>query len=536
MKKISEQRKKWVERTIANKRTYKLYLYNRFFVFLLLGIAQLLGYVCLLYLFADNARVGVAVQFAISVLSLFVVLVLINKNERPSVKLSWILLILLLPIVGVPSYIIYGEGKPTRKMNKKIERSKAENDETFRSVYGETELISPENRGEGVCRYLTEYGKFPLYRTGALTYYKSGEEVFPAILEALQSAKEFILLDYFIIESGKFWNSILKILLEKATVGVRVRIIYDNFGCLTTLPPDYDKYLEGLHENIRCMTFNKLLPIFSLRMNNRNHRKILVIDGKISFTGGINLADEYIGEKKKYGYWKDSALRMQGDAVNVFTKMFFDMWNAFRIDKEELKNYLKPLKDRGRYALNDEKALYLQPYDDSPLDGISVGETVYLDIINRARGYVYIFTPYLILDDSMRMALRLAATRGVDVRIVTPGVPDKRTTYRLTRANYAELMRAGVKIYEYTPGFIHAKSIVCDDECAVVGTINFDYRSLYHHFENAVYFANCEEVFALKRDCEETFAISKLCENGYPKRTVFGRFFDAVLRVFETLF
>ena len=537
MKKLGERRKKWVERTVANNRNYKAYLYNRFILFLLLIIAQLAGFVWLLYLFAYHTSVGVIVQLTVSALALVVVLRLISKNDRPSMKLSWAVLILVLPIVGVPSYILFGEGAPTRKMNEKITRSKQVNEKAFQEVYGETEIAQPAIRTEGVCHFLTKYGKFPLYRSGQVNYYKNGESAFPVMLEELEKAEKFILLDYFIIAHGKFWNSILEILLKKATLGVQIRIIYDDFGCMMTLPPDYDKYLESLHGNIRCMTFNTLMPIFSLRMNNRDHRKIMVVDGKVAFTGGINLADEYIAEKERFGYWKDSVLRVQGDAVNSFTKMFFDLWNAFRKDKEDLKKYLQPKqKNGGRYALAEEKGLYLQPYDDSPLDQVSVGETVYLDIINRAQKYVYIFTPYLILDDQMRTALVLAATRGVDVRIVTPGTPDKKTVYRLTRANYSVLMRAGVQIYEYTPGFIHAKSIVCDDECAVVGTINFDYRSLYHHFENAVYFADCEAVAAVKRDCEETFAVSRLCEKGYPKRTIVGRLIDAVLRVFETLF
>ena len=218
-------------------------------------------------------------------------------------------------------------------------------------------------------------------------------------------------------------------------------------------------------------------------------------------------------------------------------KMFFYIWNAFYKTKEDIGGYL-PIEtgnDGGRYALNDKK-ICIQPYDDSPFDRVSVGETVYLDIINRASKYVYIFTPYLVLDDSLRSALCLAALRGVDVRIVTPAIPDKKTIFRLTRANYGILLKAGVKIYEYTPGFIHAKSMVSDDECAVVGTINFDYRSLYLHFENAVYFSGCEAVMAVKKDCEETFAVSKNCTLENTKRNLFGRVIDSLLRVFETLF
>jgi cardiolipin synthase len=276
------------------------------------------------------------------------------------------------------------------------------------------------------------------------------------------------------------------------------------------------------------MAFNQITPLIAVRMNNRDHRKIIVVDGKTAFTGGINLADEYINEKRRFGYWKDSGVQITGNAVNSFTGMFFYLWNAFRKDKADVCRYLTAPK-------KVDEGIRIQPYDDSPLDKMSVGESVYVDMIHRAARSVWIFTPYLLLDDYMRAALCMAAMRGVDVRIVTPGIPDKKTTYRLTRANYAVLMRAGVKIYEYTPGFIHAKSMLCDGEYAVVGTINLDYRSLYLHFENAVYFSGCGAVADLKKDCEETFAVSKLCTLNDPKRTLLGRWVDAVLRLFETL-
>ena len=279
------------------------------------------------------------------------------------------------------------------------------------------------------------------------------------------------------------------------------------------------------------MTFNDVVPIFAVRMNNRDHRKIMVVDGKIAFTGGINIADEYINEKARFGYWKDSAVKVTGSAVRSFVDMFFYIWNAFRADGEDVTKYLPPPKENKR-----RDGCIVQPFDDSPLDKTSVSEMVYADMIQRARRYVYVFTPYLVLDDFLRTELLMAAARGVDVRIVVPGVPDKRAIYRVTRANYPSLMAAGIKIYEYTPGFIHAKSMVCDDEYAVVGTVNFDYRSLYFHFENAVYFTERTAVAAVKRDAEETFAVSKLCTPENTKRSAIGRLTDSLLRVFETLF
>ena len=534
-KKISKRKKRWIERTVNNDRRYKLALYNRFYIYALLVLLQLAGWGVFLYLLTYNSSVAFAVQTAMGILALVSSLYILNKEEGGSARLSWILVILLAPVFGVPLYLTCAEGRPTRHMKRKIDRTKAQIAQAAQEVLGIVEPSLPLSREQGVSYRLQKQAGYPAYTDGEVTYYESGEEMFPDMKKALLSAKKFILVEYFIIAHGKMWNEMLKILLEKAEEGVQVRILYDDFGCMTTLPPDYDKYLETLHKNVRALSFNSVIPVFTVRMNNRDHRKLLVVDGKVGFTGGINLADEYIGEKRRFGYWKDSGVRITGGAVNSFTQMFFGLWNAFRRDKEEVKPYLVPSPKKDMVPSKEGEGVVIQPYDDSPLDGVSVGEFVYVDMIERAQKSLYIFTPYLILDDLTRGALCRAALRGVDVRIVTPSIPDKKTVYRLTRANYGILMKAGVKIYEYTPGFIHAKSMVCDEKYAVVGTINLDYRSLYLHFENAVYFAGCPAVEALVRDCEDTFALSKLCTKENTKRGVFGRLFDAVLRVFETL-
>ena len=510
MKKLSERKKKWIERTVANDRSYKLFLYNRMYTFALLVLVQCVGWGLLLYLFVYNSAIAFALQITVGLLALIFILHIINKYDRPSSKMNWVLIILLAPVFGVPLYIVCGEGRPTREMKKKIEQAKQECDRQVQAFLQESETPTKDGENSGLSYYLTKYAAYPDFHDGEIAYYESGEKMFPVMKEELEKAEKFILLEYFIIAHGKMWGEILKILLKKAEEGVQVRVLYDDFGCITTLPPRYDKYLETLHENIRCLSFNNVVPLFALRMNNRDHRKLLVIDGKTAFTGGINLADEYIAEKRRFGYWKDSGVRITGNAVNSFTKMFFYIWNAFYKTKEDVQKYLNFDFNADMVCANNQKQI-IQPYDDSPLDSMSVGEEVYLDIINRASKYVYIFTPYLILDDSMRVALCRAALRGVDVRIVTPAIPDKKTVYRLTRANYHILMKAGVRIYEYTPGFIHAKSMLSDDERAVVGTINLDYRSLYLHFENAVYFSNCSAIADLKRDCEETFAASRIC-------------------------
>ncbi len=536
MRKISERKKKWIERTVSNDRSYKRFLYNRFYLFAFLVLIQLIGIGFLLYLFAYNSRAAFIVQLVVGILAGIIVLYIINKSDRPNSKMNWILLIVILPVFGVPLYLFCGEGRPTWNMKRKMDKYGKRNEKRIAEVTEKQSLPTPTERLSGTEYYLSVFAGFPSSHEGGVTYYDSGEKMFPAIKEDLLKAKKFILLEYFIVAHGKMWGDILKILLQKAGEGVQIRIIYDDFGCMTTLPPKYDRYLQSLHENIRVMAFNEVVPMFAVRMNNRDHRKILVVDGNVAFTGGINLADEYIGEKTRFGYWKDTGVRIEGGAARSFICMFFNVWNAFRKDKEDVGEYLLNSLNADLPPSDGEKKLVIQPYADSPLDRKSVGESVYVDMINRAVRYVYIFTPYLLPDDVIRAALCRAAERGVDVRIVTPGIPDKKTVYRLTRANYGILLKSGVKIYEYTPGFVHAKSLVCDDESAVVGTINFDYRSLYLHFEDAVYFSGCQAVLDVRRDCEETFALSRQCTKENTKRGVFGSLFDSILRVFETLF
>lgn len=521
MKNLSQKRKEWIERTVENDRSYKAVVYNRFILCALLVLAQIILYFWLL--FSTSQQSGWVVQLIFAIISVLVFLHLISHHKNPSTRLNWIILILIAPLVGGAMYILYGEGRPTKKMHEKMQAVKAEIYPMLKNSKNTATLTGT------ISDYLQTQAGYPAYTNGEISYYGEGADLYQEMLTALKSAKKFILLEYFIVSGGKMWKEMLQVLLEKAEQGVQIRMLYDDFGSILCLPPDYDKYMESLHPNIQCHAFNKVYPIFSIRLNNRDHRKILVVDGKTAFTGGLNLADEYIGQKIRFGHWKDSGVKLTGEAVNAFTAMFFAHWNTFRKTGEDATPYLIPSVEKPR---NEG---IIQPYDDSPLDNVSVGETVYQDMINRAQKYVYIFTPYLILDDFMRSALMDAALRGVDVRVVTPAIPDKKTVYRLTRANYQPLMEAGVKIYEYSPGFIHAKSMLCDDERAVVGSINLDYRSLYLHFENAVYFTDEAAIAALKKDCKNTFAVSKLCEPGYPKRTVFGRIFDSLLRLFETL-
>lgn len=322
--------------------------------------------------------------------------------------------------------------------------------------------------------------------------------MFERLLQELKKAERYIFLEYFIIEKGVMWDSILEILVEKAKQGVDVRVIYDDVGCLLTLPYNYDKQLSKM--GIKCCVFNPFVPILSSHMNNRDHRKITVIDGCTAFTGGINLADEYINGYEKHGHWKDSAVMIKGDAVWSFAVMFLSLWNYQRKTEEDYEKF-RPL------AIETEKFAplgYVQPFTDSPLDDESISETVYLNLISNAKRYVFINTPYLILDSEMTIALCSAAKRSVDVRIITPHVPDKWFVHSVTRANYEVLVESGVKIYEYIPGFNHAKSFAIDDEFGVVGTINLDYRSLYLHFECGVWLYQTKSILEVKEDFMKT--------------------------------
>ena len=337
-------------------------------------------------------------------------------------------------------------------------------------------------------------------------------------------------MEYFIIDEGVMWNSILEILEEKAKEGVDVRVIYDDMGCIRTLPKKYYKILES--KGIKAIAFNKFVPLLSVVMNNRDHRKITVIDGEVGFIGGINLADEYINEKVRFGHWKDASMVMEGQAVWNLTVMFLQLWN---FNKEKAEDYEK-FRAIKSYETNIESDGYVQPYGDSPLDGETVGEYVYLNIINKARDYVYINTPYLIIDNELVTALTLAAKSGVDVRIVTPHIEDKWYVHMVTRAYYTQLIECGVKIYEYVPGFIHSKTFVCDDEIGVVGTINMDYRSLYLHFECGVWLYKTKSVFEIKEDFLKTLEV---CENitlDQCKNIKWSnRVLRAILRVFAPL-
>ncbi|MCR4879431.1 MAG: phosphatidylserine/phosphatidylglycerophosphate/cardiolipin synthase family protein, partial [Bacilli bacterium] len=355
----------------------------------------------------------------------------------------------------------------------------------------------------------------------------------PVMLEKLKSAKHYIFMEYFIIDPGKFWDSILEVLLQKVKEGVEVRLIYDDLGCFSTLPEDYDKYLNG--KGIKCLRYSPLKPIIDIRMNNRDHRKIMVIDGHTGFTGGINIADEYINEIMRFGKWKDNAIMLEGDGVFGLTNLFLSTW--VRITGEETPNFKDYLPARYAIEVPSFKANgYVSVYGSIPYTYETVGLNVYEMLCYEARERLDIATPYLILNKEMESAICNAAKRGVRVRLLTPHIPDKKTVFELTRANYRMLLRSGVEIYEYSPGFVHAKMFLVDDRIATVGTINLDYRSLFLHSENGCLLYNTESIKDIANDFDETFKVSEQFElkkyNATPLRK---KIFRLILQVFAPL-
>lgn len=443
------------------------------------------------------------------VISALLFLSLINSNMNPSYKIAWIIPIMLFPAFGWVFYIIFSGNRFTKVGSKNSVKYYLKNISDFPSIIEQNKSIMKNLKNENIvafrqAKYLKDFGLSYIYINKESKYFELGQAYFEALLEELEKAEKFIFMEYFIIEEGQMWNSILEILKRKAKQGVEVRIIYDDFGCMMTLPKNYNKQLEEY--GIKCSIFNPANPIFTVIYNNRTHRKITVIDGKVAFTGGLNLADEYINKVEKFGYWKDTGILIKGEGVWSFTTMFLNIWN-FLIKSDEDYSLYKCNEFKEYENLSDG---YVIPFSDSPLDKEIVSSNVYIALINNATKYVYITTPYLIIDHEMTSALCYAAKRGIDVRIITPHIPDKRVVFEVTRSNYPILIEAGVKIYEYLPGFMHAKSFVVDDLYSVIGTINLDYRSLFLHFECGIWIYNSKTIFDIKKDFLSTIEECKL--------------------------
>ncbi|MCL1949950.1 MAG: cardiolipin synthase [Turicibacter sp.] len=464
---------------------------------------------------------------ASTLLSLILVILILNNRVSPAYKISWIVLLMLSPFFGGLFYFLFSSDQTKKKFLREMQPITQKMSQFLRSNAKPLhDLNGIDGAAANQAKYLMGNAHCPVYNNTEVTYFKLGELKFQQLLKELRLAKRFIFMEYFIIEEGHMWGEILKVLKEKAAQGVDVRLIYDDFGTLLLLPDGYKEQLKDW--GIKTQVFNPFTPLFSLRMNNRDHRKITVIDGHTAFNGGVNLADEYINHVSRFGHWKDTAIMLKGEAVWSFTVMFLTMWDYLEPSQDNFLDYMPQVPDTA----NIQEEGFILPYTDSPLDGEFVGESVYLNLIWNAKDYIYITTPYLVLDSEMINALTLAAKRGVDVRIITPKIGDKWYVHAMTRANYRYLLEDGVKIYEYTPGFIHAKMFVVDDLYGVIGTINLDYRSLYLHYECATWMYKTKAVMEMKEDIQQTLALSEeITLTSYHKTPTREKFLFLILRI-----
>ena len=465
---------------------------------ILIDVVSLQGELVLIYFIAGAFAAGL------------ICAVHIFSTSTPDVyKLSWLFLVLTIPVGGVLLYVFFANKTTNWKQRKMLNRFRRPIEHEPMPEAVEKALTAHNPEAASIAGYLElKSGGGPHQRT-SVKFFPIVDDAFEPILEELRKAKHYVFLEFFIVSHGKMWDTMLEILKEKAAAGVDVRLIYDDVGSLGTLPMNYPKELEGY--GIRAVKFNPFRAFLDIRMNNRDHRKILVIDGHTCFSGGFNIADEYINAEVRFGHWKDNAILIKGEGVANFTNMFLATWIAVTRDENEFANLAKNkrelyapsvyIDEAGGFPKNDG---FVQPYGDLPFDAEAVGERVYLDLINDAREYLYMTTPYLIIDNDVKNALIHAAHRGVDVRLLTPHIPDKPTVFSLTRSFYGPLMKAGVKVYEYTPGFVHEKTFICDGRMATVGTINLDYRSLYLHLECGTFMVGCSCIKDMEKDYLET--------------------------------
>lgn len=470
-------------------------LTNRLFITGILVLLQIAVLVMILYRLSEYSAM---LNMAMSALSLVIVLHIAVNDDNPTFKITWIIPILLLPIFGWAIYLILGRRKYTKKLTARFR----ENENYFNTqIIQNMEIFAQlPPLPSKLFSYINNVTHMCVFSDTDTLYFPKGDDFFYTYLIELKKAEKFIFIEYFIIEDGKMWREILKILRDKANNGVEIRIMYDDFGTANTLPKNYRNTLESY--GFKVAVFNPLRAAIDTVLNYRDHRKITVIDGVTAFTGGLNLADEYINKKVRFGYWKDCAIMLNGGAVNSMTLLFLKLWNfSLGTISDNSEMYLQKTENKG--------VGFISCFDDGPMDNDLTAEFAYMSVINAATQYVYIITPYLILDNELLTSLKLSAKSGVDVRIITPGIPDKKTVNSVTKANYPALIGSGVRIYEYTPGFIHSKILVADDQFAITGTANFDFRSFYMHYENCVLMYKTEAVAQIKLDFTDTLSYSK---------------------------
>lgn len=496
------------------------------FVFVGLSVLFQLGWLVLTIQVLNESYPWV--EMVTRILSVIVILQMNSKHSNAAFKMPWIMLILALPVMGLSLYlmlVIFGDmgntGKRMRAIRAGIRCRMPDNKEVSEK------LMQQELPSAALCRYLAEYAECPVYANTAVRYYGQTADAFSSMKEDLEKAESFIFLEYFIVSADTSFSELCEILIRKAEQGVDVRLMYDDMGSVGVNMFFAKKLADA---GIHCLIFNPAMPVLNLFMNHRDHRKMTIIDGKVGYTGGYNLADEYFDRRHPYGKWKDSGVRLEGQAVQSLTAVFLEMWNTCARSKEPADRFLQI-----SHKVPETEG-FVQPYEDNPLGGERVAESVYLNLIYSAQKTLYITTPYLIITDEMTNALALAAKRGVDVRIITPGIPDKKTVYAVTRSYYAGLARQGVRIFEYTPGFCHAKQVLCDGKTASIGTSNLDYRSLYLHFENNVLLYGGKAVEQMAQDFEALFPQCKEVTQQYREgRSAALRTGHYILRLFAPL-
>ena len=504
-----------------SKRGILRIVFGRSMVILLLLVLQFLLLFAKLYDFMQDIPLLFG---SIEIFTAVMLMYVLNTRENPSIKLSWAIIIAFLPLFGALLYFYVRFDLGHRVAQRLVSVSMEACTPFIPAQTNLKEQLRHEDKDlYNLVRYIERNGNFPIYANTRVKYFPLGEEKFQEMLIQLEKAEKFIFMEYFTVAEGYMWNTLLEILCRKARQGVEVRFMYDGMVAVANLPYNYPKQLRKL--GIQCKMFSPVRPLVSTHYNNRDHRKILVIDGKVAFTGGINLEDRYINKETVFGHWKDTAVMVEGEAAQGFTLMFLQMWNY----DEKVRLY-EPYLELPKAPVPSEG--YVMPYGDSPMDNENVGEMIYLHMINQAKDYVYIMTPYLILDNEMVTALRFAAQRGVDVRLILPHIPDKKYAFVLAKSHYRELFDAGVKIYEYTPGFVHAKVFLSDDRHAVVGTINLDYRSLYLHFECAAYLYKVPALSDILEDFRSTMEKCHcITDQDIRNQGFFTRFFGALLKL-----
>ena len=459
---------------------------------------------------------------------IFCVIKIIASDDNPDYKVPWLLFVLILPIAGFMLYFLFYSRKLQKKFIRRLDELKRyRSEKSEEGIFVELERESPHAAAQ--AKMLCSISETSVFTNTRQTYYPLGEDMWQAMLCDLEKAEKFIYMEYFIIEEGIFWNSILDILKRKAAAGVTVRVLYDDIGCMSTLPGDYHRQLAKF--GIEATPFSRLRGNVDSEFNNRSHRKICVIDGKVGYTGGVNIADEYINKTERFGHWKDTAIRLEGEAVWALTELFLTDYgiNVKKLPETNCEIYPK----QNRTGVGG----YVIPFGDGPrpIYERRVGKSVIQNMLASATKYMYMTTPYLIIDNDLCTSIESAALRGVDVRIIVPHIPDKKLVFEMTKSFYQRLMRSGVRIYEYEPGFIHAKSYIADDEYAMIGTINLDYRSLVHHFENGVWMYRCDSIVDLKKDIEETMAKSIEVTPDTLKTGLLTAFVRSVVRIFAPM-